>query len=476
MADTRNPSSPMGNAAIAVRIQLARARLDRLRAILKEPSRWVSIWFLAYALLGAVSSGLLPILLPLMIVALTHHLSWVAYVMGGFNLGLLTSPLWGTLADRKQLHRPIFFGGFLVLSLALAVMPFLPGIFTWSGLSLLAGAGTSAVATMASLFIVEFDPQNEWEPRLGWLQTFNGGGQVGGLLLAGIFASNFKAGLICAALAAIPAIWLGAKGLPTAAKHYGWAAEIGDHMRRDLDWRFLANFGRPELLGGGLLRFSHHLSLRGAHRLGDVMHTRFGRFLLSWFAVAFGIAAFFAYFPVAMQKAYSVAPALTSSVYAMTAAIALVLYSVGGQLSGRFGAGRVYRWSLMLRFLGFGLLLLVFFLPIPKTLTALAGFVLIIIAWPLQSISGTTLTARLTPVSQGAAMGLFNASGAVATVVGTFLGGPLVQFIGYPSLSAMALVGILIGWLMGHGLQAPDAAPARPDDLSAQKHSPSDSA
>jgi MFS family permease len=469
MADTRNPGTIMGDKAIAARIQETREHLDRWRAILKEPDRWVSVWFLAYALLGAVSSGLLPILLPLMIVALTNHLSWVAYVMGGFNLGLLTSPLWGILADRKQLHRPIFFGGFLVLSLALAVMPFLPGIFTWSGLSLLAGAGTSAVATMASLFIVEFDPQNEWEPRLGWLQTFNGGGQVGGLLLAGIFVSNFKAGLICSALALIPAIWLGAKGLPTAAKHYGWAADVGDHMRHDLDWRFLANFGRPELLGGGLLRFSHHLSLRGARRLGDVLHTRFGRFLLSWFAVAFGVAAFFAYFPVAMQKAYSVAPALTSSVYAMAAAIALVLYSVGGQLSGRFGAGRVYRWSLMLRFWGFGLLLLVFFLPVPKTLTALAGFVLIVIAWPLQSISGTTLTARLTPVSQGAAMGLFNASGAVATVVGTFLGGPLVQFIGYPSLSAMALLGILIGWLMGHGLQAPSAAPAHPDDLTAQK-------
>ncbi|OYV75394.1 MAG: MFS transporter, partial [Acidithiobacillus ferrivorans] len=84
-------------------------------------------------------------------------------------------------------------------------------------------------------------------------------------------------------------------------------------------------------------------------------------------------------------------------------------------------------------------------------------------------ISGTTLTARLTPFSQGEAMGLFNASGAVATVMGTFLAGPLVQIIGYPSLSAMALVGILLGWLMGHGLQASDAAPARPDDLLAQK-------
>ena len=79
MADTRNPGTIMGEKAIAARMHLAREHLDRLRAIVKEPGRWVSVWFLAYALLGAVSSGLLPILLPLMIVALTHHLSWVAY-------------------------------------------------------------------------------------------------------------------------------------------------------------------------------------------------------------------------------------------------------------------------------------------------------------------------------------------------------------------------------------------------------------
>ncbi len=225
-------------------------------------------------------------------------------------------------------------------------------------------------------------------------------------------------------------------------------------MRQEIDWRMLANFGRPELLGGGIMRFSHHLSLRGGKRFKEVLSTRFGRFLFSWSAVAFGVAAFFAYFPVAMQKAYSVAPALTSSVYAVTAAVALVLYSVGGQLSGKFGAGRVYRWSLIGRLLGFALLLAVFFTPVPKTFVALLGFALIIAVWPLQSISGTTLTARLTPFSQGAAMGLFNASGAVATVLGTFLGGPLVQFIGYPALSAMAIVGIILGWLSGHNLQA----------------------
>ena len=441
------------------RRQRARAHLAKVLHILNEPRRWISIWFLSYAILGAISSGILPILLPLMIVAISHHLSWVAYVMGGFNLGLLSSPLWGFLADNKQWHLPVFFGGFIVLMLALGFLPFLPGLLPWSLLSLAAGAGTSAVATVASLFIVEFDPKNHWEARLGWLQTFNGAGQVGGLLLAGIFTANFKLGLLCSALALIPAIWLAAKGLPSAAKRVDWTAEIGQQMRRDLDWRLLANFGRPELLGGGLLRFSHHLSLRGGKRFMDVLHTRFGRFLFSWFAVAFGVAAFFAYFPVAMQKAYSVAPTLTSSVYAITAAFALILYSVGGQLSGKYGAGRVYRWSLLGRLFGFSLLLLVFFTPIPKTFVALLGFVVIMAVWPLQSISGTTLTARLTPFSQGAAMGLFNASGAVATVLGTFLGGPLVQFIGYPALSAMAILGILLGWLTGHGLHAENVQP-----------------
>jgi len=175
---------------------------------------------------------------------------------------------------------------------ALVAMPFLPQILPWTALSFLAGAGTAAVATVATLFVVEFHPQKEWEPRIGWLQTFNGGGQVAGLLLAGIFVSNFRLGLYCSAAALLPALWLGARGLPVTAQRHPWVAEIGTRMRRDLDWRFLAAFGRTELQGGGLLRFSHHLSLQGLRHLGSVLHTRFGRFLFSWFALSFGVAAF----------------------------------------------------------------------------------------------------------------------------------------------------------------------------------------
>jgi hypothetical protein len=86
-AEQHQPGNPIFSKE---RRRLAHARLTTVLKILNEPRRWISVWFLSYALLGAISSGLLPILLPLMIVGLTHHLSWVAYVMGGFNLGLRT--------------------------------------------------------------------------------------------------------------------------------------------------------------------------------------------------------------------------------------------------------------------------------------------------------------------------------------------------------------------------------------------------
>ena len=43
-------------------------------------------------------------------VATTHDLGRIAYVIGGYNAGLLPAPLLGLLAERWQLFRPVFFG------------------------------------------------------------------------------------------------------------------------------------------------------------------------------------------------------------------------------------------------------------------------------------------------------------------------------------------------------------------------------
>ncbi|HSB80927.1 MAG TPA: hypothetical protein VLM91_19260 [Candidatus Methylomirabilis sp.] len=54
---------------------------------------------------------------------------------------------------------------------------------------------------------------------------------------------------------------------------------------------------------------------------------------------------------------------------------------------------------------------------------ALLAFLFVVLAWSLLSVSGTALTAELSPGGEGQAMGLFNATTAVAGVIGAALGG-----------------------------------------------------
>ena len=57
-------------------------------------------------------------------------------------------------------------------------------------------------------------------------------------------------------------------------------------------------------------------------------------------------------------------------------------------------------------------------------------------------------------------MGLFNASAAVGTVLGTFLGEPLVLFMGYLALSITGVAGVAISLILAYFM----AVPAQPGD------------
>src|SRR5262249_9516154 len=84
--------------------------------------QWIEPWYLAYALLGAAVGGVVPIVVPLM-VHRTGTLAATGLVMAAFNLGGLTAPLWGGLADRYRLHRVLLVGGFLLTTLGLVAFP-----------------------------------------------------------------------------------------------------------------------------------------------------------------------------------------------------------------------------------------------------------------------------------------------------------------------------------------------------------------
>ncbi|HTC07258.1 MAG TPA: MFS transporter [Acetobacteraceae bacterium] len=403
------------------------------------PSSHIAPWYAAYLILGLLTSGMLPFLLPLVIADISHQLGTVAYVTGAYNLGLLPAPLLGRLAERAHLHRPLFFGAFVVLALAFAAFPHVSSVGPWFVLALLIGLATGAAATVATLFIVDFTPRAEWGPRIGWLQSFNGAGQLVGLLLAGAFArGGFGICFTLAAGLALMAIVVGHFGLP----------QDGARRVRDQTLGHVALLPtlRAAQLGtgfGGLLHHSHHLQWAGLQVVRGALRGPFARVLIAWAAYNFGVAAFFTYYPLMMRRSYGVAPELTAVVYAMAAGIGVVLFLLASRLTARRGGRIVFQAGIAVRLLGFVLLGLPFLVTLPHVpVIALAGFVLVVLAWPVISVAGTTLAARLTPIGEGAAIGLLSAIGALATVLGTFAGGPLVRGLGYGVLPVMALVGL----------------------------------
>ncbi|MBV8049797.1 MAG: MFS transporter [Acidobacteriaceae bacterium] len=427
-------------------------RNDRLALAIRAitaPRRYIRPWYLAYLLLGMVTAGLLPVLLPLTVEALSHRLSTVAYVLGAYNFGLLTSPLWGMLAERIKAYRNLFLGSFLLTAAGILGMVMLRELPSWLVSAFALGAGSGGAATLATLFIVDFTVQAEWEARIGWLESFNASGQVVGLLLAAAFSGGDTSVALWVSVAIVLlAMALGGVGLPLSksVRPAGTAAQ-SPHLH--LNVRALAIFPKLSLPSGVGLHF-YHLNLPGLLRLPQAVGTRFGRFLLSWFVLAFAVAAFFSYFPLMLSESYHIATRTTAMIYAGTSAVGIALYVLTSHLTARYGAGRVYQSVLALRMVGFGLLLAPFLVSFGnRSLFGAVGFALIVIAWPLLNVSGTDLGARLTPFSEGAAVGLLNAALALATAVGIVLSGPLVAQWGYKTIPATALAGLAASFLLG---------------------------
>jgi len=398
--------------------------------------QWIEPWYLVYALLGAIAAGLIPVLLPL-IASRGGSAAQVGLVVAAVSLGGLTAPAWGSLADRYRLHRWLLVGGLLVITASLAGIALSAGAAARFVFALGEGAGAAGVATVANLFVVEAHPKEEWDERIGWLQTFYGVGQVVGLLLAGLLAQpGPQAGmLVTAGLSAAAAVlaWLTAHTPPPPST----AKPVLLHPALHGEW----TSSSPQ-------RMFHHLDLKAWKKLGGflVSPSGFGLFLLVWVLTFAGPAAVFSQYPVMMQQEFGVNPAISSAAFAAAAGLGLALYSPAGTWSRQMGPWRVLRISWIIRLVAAaGLFALGFAGFNISGWLALLAFALIVLAWSAISVAGTTLAARLSSSGEGEGLGVFNAATALAGVVGALLGGWAAGAWGYNSLAVLAGAGVALG-------------------------------
>ncbi len=424
-----------------------------------RPWRYVAPWYLAYSILGLITSGMLPFLMPLLVLSTTGEPGNVAYVIGAYNIGLLAAPLMGKLAQRYQLFRSVFFGGFIALTLGLGAATQTSAFGSWVPLALLCGLGAGAVATVAPLFVIDFAPTEEWDARIGWLQSFSGGGQLAGLLIAGLIAQGPLAyGFWVAA---------GLSALAILVGHFGLPSDKQRHRMRlpPLAWSRLMSGIQSGPPFGGLLHHSHNLQGAAWRSLPKSLGGAFGRFLLAWAVIHFGVSPFVAYYPLIMHDIYSIAPATTAVLYALAAAVGIGLFVLAGRAAQQYGARLIFRLGLALRMAGFGVLAaLALVFPLSEPAVAMVGFILVMLAWPVLSVSGTGLAARMgSHVGEGAAMGLLAASSAIATLLGIVLTGPLVETFGYRVIPLIAIAGLSIAAVLTGKLRGMSEAaePAR---------------
>ncbi len=400
--------------------------------------KWIETWYISYTLLGLSAAGLIPILLPLLI-SRTNGAADIGFVMAAFSLGGLTAPAWGGLADRFRLHQQLLVGGLLGAALGAAIFPFTVLLSHRIGLALLAGIGQATSSTVANLLIVEVHPESEWDARIGWLQTFYGGGQVAGLALAGsIGQSRPEFGL-----------WL-AGGIGIAAII---PAVIGTHHEPGVLLQRRPVLSRPahhaEWPASSPQHLYHHLSMQGVRTFFAPFRASFGLFLLAWLLSFSGSAAFFSFYPVLMQKVYGVLPGLSSTGYALAAGLGLILYAPAGKWSARRGTLPVLREALVLRIAAFFVLTALAMAPFAgRTWLALLFFLFVVLAWSLLSVSSAALVASLSPENEGEGMGMFNAVTALSGVIGAILGGWAANLWGYAAIPVMGMIGVGAGFLV----------------------------
>jgi DHA1 family tetracycline resistance protein-like MFS transporter len=394
---------------------------------------WIEPWFLVYACLGVVQGGMLPLLLPLSAGGSTH----AGMIVGVMNLAGISAPFWGHLADRRRLHRQVLLAGTLAAFVALLLMPAQIGLPLKTVFAAILGVGFAAANTVANMFIVEVHPRDEWDARIGALQALSGLGQVFGLLLAGFIGGRYALAYgVAAALvaAAVPMALLTLRGIQVPV--------VQVPVQRDLAAAHPPLGG--EGWGGSPQRMFHICTWRGLRTLLGELEMPFARLLIVWFVAFIAISAVLTMLPLALIRGFGVSTGLPATTYAFAAAVSLAMYPLVASLSKQRGAGIVLQAGFALRAIAIALLALAFLSANGGVPLALAGFVVLVVAWPLLGVSGTALAAQRAPGEKGEALGLFNASTALASAIGAFLGGWAMELVGYGEvcMAAAAIVGL----------------------------------
>ena len=358
-------------------------------------------------------------------------------VIAFFYIGQMLAPLMGAIVDRTGLHRPFYFSGYVLLAIGLAVFPFTQLVWFWMALAFLQGVGSGTTNTVAAMFIVEYQPKLEWDVRIGWLQTFYGVGQAVGVALASVLQADPKFGLLVSAGLMIPGMVLGGRDLPPS--HAYQKPEKVDFSRRS---------HRPPRTVHSFLHHYEGTILKNLKRMVHELHSAFSLYIVGWFFVMLPTWLVGALYPLLMKGAFNISYKMSSLYYALGATIGIFVYMPSGNLGKRIGDGWVVTIGTIMTLVSVAGLAALSHIhhSFNQWLVPLV-YILIPIAWSPLIVGGNSWTAKLATFEEGEALGIFNATTAVASVISAFTAGLVAHKFGYGMVLIIGAVSSILALL-----------------------------
>lgn len=367
-----------------------------------------SPWFISCALVALTTTGIVPILVPLEIVAVQGNPANVGLVMATIGAGMLTSPLWAALAARYSCYRQLMFLGSAGVGLCLWGFDACSDLPHWLVCAFLTGCCVATTFTLANIILVSLYPQDADE-RISWLQTLVTAGTVLGLVVAGAVEHlPFGAGV--------------------------WAGGITSALAAALTWSVPAQVVPPP----------PPQKVSGAPSWSRPL----GVLLLLWFLSNAGVSGYTAYYPLVMKVEFAVDPATASYVLAGASALSTLIFAGAGRVVRKLGYSRLMIASLAGRMLALVSLSVLSYQEFPgREYLALALFTIITLLWPLISVSATLLASELA-FSKSRGLGYFDGAAALAHLVGPAAAGLLANALGYESVIVFAAASIAVSLLV----------------------------
>lgn len=412
-------------------------------------ARWLYAWGL-----GSVAFGGASLLVPLHVVKLggsTVDLGVLA--ASAAVIGAPGAIIFGRLADRVGHRRTLVLTTLAIVSISLALIPFLASVPA----VIVANAGlwlvVASVAPVLTMLVVNDAPASAWGERIGQLNKFQGYGWAGGLVVGSVWPLIARTYLplelvtdtlfwLLAASAGTAAV-LGSRSLPRPALEEGVPSERAANRIA----RLMAVSGRTGIKGATFVFSPNRLywTTRGLHprQLARRLETTVSIYLLAAGLFFAGFAAFWAPLPLFFTASGFNAGQIFG-LYLVSSLGSAVLYEGAGRLAARYDLRWLQAGTLVGRAILFPAVALVTGLGAIATGYVATGIVLgaIGLTWAVIAVVGTAIVSRLAPASvRGEVLGMHTAIAAIAGGIGGMVGGWAATF---SYLAAFGVAGGLV--------------------------------